>query len=102
MLCFIDYNVVHEAQHPTLHTFCTQCIFARKFVGTPCTAKIKQSQKELRIATNGSGKKLEWWEKVFNHLDNRDRVCFGLDGLQDTAHLYRINTDFFQVFDRVV
>ena len=61
--------------------------------------KIKQSHKELRIATNGSGKKLNWWANVFNQLDNRDKVCFGLDGLQDTAHLYRINTNFFQVFE---
>ena len=61
--------------------------------------KIKRSHKELRIATNGSGKKLNWWANVFNQLDNRDKVCFGLDGLQDTAHLYRINTNFFQVFE---
>ena len=61
--------------------------------------KIKQSHKELKIATNGSGKTLEWWEKVFNQLDNHDKICFGLDGLQDTAHLYRINTNFFQVFE---
>ncbi|MDP2644649.1 MAG: radical SAM protein [Desulfobacterales bacterium] len=61
--------------------------------------KIKQSDKELRIATNGSGKTLAWWEKVFNRLDSRDRVCFGLDGLQDTAHLYRVNTNFTRVFE---
>ena len=60
--------------------------------------KIKQSDKELKIATNGSGKKLEWWEEIFNLLDSRDTVCFGLDGLQDTAHLYRVNTNFLQVF----
>ncbi len=61
--------------------------------------KIKQSGKELRIATNGSGKKLEWWEEIFNLLGSRDTVCFGLDGLQDTAHLYRVNTNFLQVFE---
>lgn len=61
--------------------------------------KIKQSGKELRIATNGSGKKLKWWERIFNLLDSRDTVCFGLDGLQDTAHLYRVNTNFLQVFE---
>ncbi len=61
--------------------------------------KIKQSHKELKIATNGSGKPLEWWENVFNQLDNHDKICFGLDGLQDTAHLYRINTNFSQVFE---
>ena len=61
--------------------------------------KIKKSDKVLRIATNGSGKKLAWWAAVFNQLDKRDKVCFGLDGLQDTAHLYRINTNFFQVFE---
>ena len=61
--------------------------------------KIKQSGKELRIATNGSGKKLKWWENVFNQLSHRDKVCFGLDGLQDTAHLYRINTNFHQVLE---
>ncbi len=61
--------------------------------------KIKESGKALRIVTNGSGKKLGWWEKIFNLLESSDVVCFGLDGLKDTAHIYRVNTNFQQVFE---
>ena len=45
---------------------------------------------EIWLHTNGSGKTEEWWREYFSLLDpERDRVIFGVDGLKDTAHLYR-------------
>ena len=50
------------------------------------------------IATAGVGKKLDWWERFYNSY-HRGEVVFGLDGLEDSAHNYRVGTNWQQVFD---
>ena len=54
--------------------------------------------KPFLLSTAGYGKKLDWWEEFYNSYD-KGEIRFGLDGLTDTAHLYRVGTDFQQVFD---
>jgi len=47
----------------------------------------------LTVVTNGSAQKPEWWTKIAKILDrDTDRVDFSIDGLEDTNHLYRINS----------
>jgi MoaA/NifB/PqqE/SkfB family radical SAM enzyme len=54
----------------------------------------------LTIMTNGSGKKLEWWEKAYQYSGKNTNWHFGLDGLdQETANIYRVNTNFDSVFN---
>lgn len=56
----------------------------------------------LVISTNGSGKKIEWWEKAFSY-SKRVQWLFGLDGVtQESAEKYRVNTDFDSVFNAMV
>ncbi|NQY99443.1 MAG: radical SAM protein [Bdellovibrionales bacterium] len=43
----------------------------------------------LHIATNGSGRKADWWKATAELLRPKDRVIFGIDGLEDTNELYR-------------
>jgi len=45
------------------------------------------------MATNGSGKKLDWWKEFYNSYTH-GKVVFGVDGLKNTAHMYRKNIDF--------
>lgn len=45
------------------------------------------------MATNGSGKKLDWWKNFYNSYTD-GKIVFGVDGLKDTAHLYRKNINF--------
>jgi hypothetical protein len=53
----------------------------------------------VSIATNGSRKKDIWWDELYSLLEPKyDTVTFGMDGLKDTAHIYRKNI----VFDDVV
>ena len=49
---------------------------------------------EVTISTNGSGRKQAWWLKFAGLLRDRDVVEFAIDGLEDTNHLYRINSDW--------
>lgn len=68
------------------------------------------NSKCLEIATNGSGKTLEWWKKAFsltNKHSNKGfktrRVgtewIFGLDGIPEESHKYRVNQDGVHVWE---
>ena len=46
----------------------------------------------LSMHTNGSAKKPEWWARLAEVLRPKGHVIFGIDGLEDTNHLYRQNT----------
>jgi len=57
---------------------------------------IKQnSSVRLRIVTNGSYKKAEWWAQLGQLLDYNDQVTFSIDGWNNSSNnLYRVNSDF--------
>jgi len=51
--------------------------------------------KSMQLYTNGSARKPDWWKKlaiIFNRP--HDYVYFSIDGLADTNHLYRVNSNF--------
>lgn len=64
--------------------------------------KYKREKDYMYIHTNGGMHKPEWWKKfgelLHKHLPNNHLVTFSIDGLEDTHHLYRVNTRY----DRVV
>ena len=49
-------------------------------------------QLNLSMHTNGSMKKPEWWAELAQVIGKKGYVIFGLDGLEDTNHLYRQGT----------
>jgi len=49
-------------------------------------------QINLSMHTNGSMKKPEWWAELAQVIGKKGYVIFGLDGLEDTNHLYRQGT----------
>ena len=51
---------------------------------------------KLSMHTNGSAREQNWWKELAKH---RVIVTFGIDGLEDTHHLYRISTDFNKIID---
>lgn len=46
----------------------------------------------LSMHTNGSMKRPEWWAELAQVIGRKGYVVFGLDGLEDTNHLYRQGT----------
>lgn len=55
---------------------------------------LKENQaKRIEIVTNGSVRKIEWWKELATKAD----VVFSIDGLEDTNHIYRINTNFKKI-----
>lgn len=45
----------------------------------------------LAIHTNGALRNASWWAHLVRVLGPNHRVIFGIDGLEDTNHLYRVN-----------
>lgn len=50
----------------------------------------------LSMHTNGSARNIKWWSDLAA-LDVH--VTFGIDGLADTHHLYRISTDWHKIIE---
>lgn len=55
----------------------------------------KQGVERLQLYTNGSAGSVEWWRQLAKILKRKeDLVVFSLDGLADTNHLYRVNSNW--------
>jgi hypothetical protein len=52
----------------------------------------------ITVMSNGSLQSPEWWRELASLLSGpRDKVCFSIDGLADTNHLYRVNSRFDKI-----
>ena len=50
----------------------------------------------IEMFTNGSLKTEKWWKDLVNILDKKDRITFGVDGIE-TNHLYRQKTNIDKI-----
>lgn len=56
----------------------------------------------LGLHTNGSARSPSWWSRLGKILNQQwDYVKFGLDGLQDTNHIYRRGTNWDKIMNNV-
>lgn len=53
----------------------------------------------LGMNTNGSARKTDWWSDLASVLSKHGYVTFGIDGLEDTHHLYRKDTNFNRIIE---
>ena len=53
----------------------------------------------LSMHTNGSMKKPEWWAELAKVVGKKGYIIFGLDGLEDTNHLYRQGTVWTKIME---
>jgi MoaA/NifB/PqqE/SkfB family radical SAM enzyme len=53
----------------------------------------------LRIHTNGSARNRSWWKRLASSVPVDHAVIFGIDGLEDTHHIYRIGTNYETVIE---
>lgn len=56
-----------------------------------------QQQVQIAINTNASLRTTDWWRELAEILGHRGKVYFGIDGLDDTNHLHRRNTNFSRI-----
>ena len=60
---------------------------------------VKSQGTRLKIHTNGGIHSTDYWSDVGNILTKDDIINFDLDGLSDTHHIYRINTQYEKVLE---
>lgn len=48
----------------------------------------------FEIQTAGSHRSIEFWKELNTVLTEKDSIIFGIDGLEDTNHLYRKNSNW--------
>jgi MoaA/NifB/PqqE/SkfB family radical SAM enzyme len=53
----------------------------------------------IEIHTNGSLRKTEFWADLGKLLNNRGSIMFGIDGLEDTHSIYRVNTNYNNIIN---
>jgi MoaA/NifB/PqqE/SkfB family radical SAM enzyme len=79
--------------------------------GDPCMAKdfipivkwLKTvTSAQLFISTNGSLRTVKWWKELAQILGDQDRVMFGIDGLEDTNHLYRRGSNWNKIIENLM
>lgn len=56
--------------------------------------KDKNPTMTVRIHTNGGARSTKWWTELYHSLNDNHVVYFGIDGLKDTNHLYRIGVNY--------
>ena len=55
----------------------------------------------ITINTNGGMRKPAFWQKLAQSLGPNDKVVFGIDGLEDTNHLYRRGVSWKRLIENV-
>ena len=60
-------------------------------------AKEINSRIQIHIHTNGGMRKPQWWKDLARALPDNHLVVFGIDGLEDTNHLYRVGVNYQNV-----
>jgi MoaA/NifB/PqqE/SkfB family radical SAM enzyme len=53
----------------------------------------------LSMNTNGSARTAEWYAELATILKPNGHVIFSIDGLEDTNHIYRRNTNFNKIIE---
>jgi wyosine [tRNA(Phe)-imidazoG37] synthetase (radical SAM superfamily) len=55
---------------------------------------IKQRGAFVKINTNGSYQKTEWWQELCELLAAQDQIVFSIDGIPENFTQYRVNADW--------
>ena len=92
ILDYYDYGI----------TFCGQIsdpIYHKDFLSLLKICDCKK--KAVRIATVGSGKPDKWWDEAYSYGVGENAWYFGVDGIDKKSELYRIGSNFDDVWKRM-
>jgi hypothetical protein len=83
-------------------TFCGQIsdpIYHPKFLNL--LKMCDEDGSKVRIATVGSGKSDAWWDEAYSYGVGENAWYFGVDGIDKKSELYRIGSNFDDVWERM-
>jgi MoaA/NifB/PqqE/SkfB family radical SAM enzyme len=87
LMCFLDVDLTDKVIN-----FCGNYgdpIYHPDFI--ELVRKFKTRRSIIKIITNGSYKKADWWSELVELLDNNDTVVFSIDGTPENFTQYREN-----------
>jgi len=83
-------------------TFCGQIsdpIYHPKFLNL--LKMCDENKTKVRVATVGSGKSDAWWDEAYSYNVGSSAWFFGVDGIDKKSELYRIGSNFDDVWNRM-
>ena len=107
-LCHLSRAVIDRTFNAELCDTLTQIFFCGSygdpimhpdFLGILQDFRAKNPKLWLYIHTNGGVHDHAWWTKLANIINGYGKIDFGIDGLEDTNHLYRRNVKFEKAID---
>lgn len=61
---------------------------------------VSKTSGRITVNTNGSLRSTDWWSQLGTLFKDTDhRVIFGIDGLEDTHSIYRVNTSYNKIIE---
>lgn len=107
-LCHLDKNIISNTFTQELCQQLSQVFFCGSY-GDPIVhpdfldivRDLRNKSKTLwiYIHTNGGYHNTNWWKELAEIIGDSGKIDFGIDGLEDTNHLYRRNVDFSKAID---
>jgi MoaA/NifB/PqqE/SkfB family radical SAM enzyme len=107
-LCHLDRKVIDRAFDLVLCQRLRQIFFCGSY-GDPIMHPdfldiLKDFRKKnptlwLYFHTNGGAHNTEYWSEIAKIMNGYGQIDFGIDGLEDTLHLYRKNVKYNKVID---
>ena len=61
-----------------------------------------EQNKFTKISTVGGGKSGDWWDEAFSYGIGKNAWYFGVDGIDEKSELYRIGSNFKEVWSRML
>jgi MoaA/NifB/PqqE/SkfB family radical SAM enzyme len=101
-LCLIKrifpIEFVRQLDHITCCGNYGDAIFAKDVLPILQRLRSQNSQLDIELHTNGSARQVGFWQIL---AETVDRCVFAIDGLEDTNHLYRRNTEWHTIIRNV-
>jgi MoaA/NifB/PqqE/SkfB family radical SAM enzyme len=107
-LCHLDRTAIDRTFTPALCNRLTQVFFCGSY-GDPIMHPdflniLRDFRKKnptlwLYFHTNGGVHEPEYWAEIANIMAGYGQIDFGIDGLEDTLHLYRKNVKYSKVIE---
>lgn len=95
-------NIVDQIDRISFCGYDGDPIYNKQFIEICQYFKTIKPELELYIVTNGSYKKLDWWQRLADVLNEYDQVHFSLDGIDhETNSVYRVNSDWDSIISGV-
>jgi MoaA/NifB/PqqE/SkfB family radical SAM enzyme len=105
-LCHLDRDILNQTFDTSLCQRLRQIFFCGSYGDPIMHPEFLKILKDFRsknptlwlyIHTNGGVHDCEYWQEIATIMNGYGQIDFGIDGLEDTLHLYRKNVKYTQV-----